>query len=131
MRRSRKRKSQRLFRALRSPPPPFAQQAPFPDFDISGILTALGGPYISKTKRIIHLFRGHHTLNLSILSMLKQKPVDKIRALSLARKNVANSVPWMEENFTFLIVRTGDPVAEHSSTPSSIVLRVLRALPTK
>ncbi|GLV33367.1 hypothetical protein CBL_20113 [Carabus blaptoides fortunei] len=62
-----------------------------------------GGPYTSKIKRILRLLRAQHqTLNLSTLTLLKQKTVDKIRALSLARKKLVNRVKWLEENSTFL-----------------------------
>ncbi|GLV42907.1 hypothetical protein CBL_08544 [Carabus blaptoides fortunei] len=62
-----------------------------------------GGPYTSKIKRILSLLRAqHYTLNLSTLTLLKQRAVDKIRALSLARKKLVNRVRWLKEHSIFL-----------------------------
>lgn len=60
------------------------------------------GLYTSKTKCILRLLRTQHrTLNLSF-TLLKQKAVEKIRALSLVRKKLVKTLMWLEENFTIL-----------------------------
>lgn len=56
----------------------------------------------SKTKCNFRLLRAQHrTLNLSF-TLLKQKAVEKIPALSLVRWKLVKKPMWLEENFTFL-----------------------------
>lgn len=62
-----------------------------------------GRPFDRKTQHILRILRSkHHTLNLRTLTGLKQKILDKLRALALARKILINQERYIEKNFVFL-----------------------------
>ena len=55
-----------------------------------------------KVKQIMfNLRREYHTLNIQTLSLLKRKALDKVSALSLARKKLVNRARWVDENRQF------------------------------
>lgn len=59
-------------------------------------------PPTPKQKSVLKTIRSHyHTTKLSTLLLLKQKLVDKLRALSVTRKRLVNKERWIKENNIF------------------------------
>lgn len=58
--------------------------------------------FTNKLRRIANSIRAsYHTTKISTLMLVKQKQVDKIRALSLAKKRLLNKIRWIKENNVF------------------------------
>lgn len=55
-----------------------------------------------KIKQYISLIRSrHHTLNMAVLVLLRQKAIDRVRSLALARDKLVKRMRWVEENNIF------------------------------
>jgi hypothetical protein len=63
-----------------------------------------GRTFTPKVRRIARSLRyNHHTLNKSVLLTIKQHAVDRVRALTTARKKLLKRSRAVRENFTFLL----------------------------
>ena len=61
-----------------------------------------GRQFTSKVKRIARKIKAeHHTMNISILGMVKEQAVDKLRSLKLIRKKIEKTIQRLEQNARF------------------------------